>query len=142
MGFIVLAKNAQWTFVWTEVAATLVHVGLAYLLVEIFGVDGAGAAFFGLYVWHTVLIYLIVRRLSGFRWSAANIKLGILFLTATAIVFCGLHFLPALPGSIVGAGAVVISGVCSIWALLRLVPAESLPRPLRAWLAVVRAEVV
>jgi len=60
---------------------------LAWLLVPRFGVIASGAAFFGLYVWHSVLIYLIVRRLSGFRWSIANLKLGMLFLPACGIIF-------------------------------------------------------
>ena len=45
-----LAKGAQQVFFWTEVAATFVHVGLAWLLVTQVGLAGAGAAFFGLYV--------------------------------------------------------------------------------------------
>ena len=83
MGFIVLAKGARQVFFWTEVAATLVHVGLAWLLVTHVGLVGSGAAFFGLYVWHSTLIYVLVRRMSGFRWSASNLTLGLIFLPAS-----------------------------------------------------------
>src|SRR5690606_11305905 len=89
MGFIVLAKGARQIFFWTEVAATVVHVGLAWLLVPLIGPDGAGIAFFGLYVWHGVLIYVIAGRMTGFRWSAENMKLGLIFLPASAAVFAG-----------------------------------------------------
>ena len=99
MGFIVLAKGARKIFFWTEVAATVVHVGLAWLLVPRVGVIGSGAAFFGLYVWHSVLIYLIVRRLSGFRWSTANLKLGMLFLPASGIVFAAFFAASLLAGN-------------------------------------------
>ena len=82
MGFIIVAKGVQTIFFWTEVAATVVHVGLAFMLVGYFGLTGATMAFFGLYIWHGILIYVIVRRLSGFRWSAANRRTGLLFLPA------------------------------------------------------------
>ena len=60
-----------------------------YLLVGPFGLAGATMAFFGLYVWHGLLIYVIVRRLTGFRWSAANRRNGLLFLPLIGAVFCG-----------------------------------------------------
>ncbi|WP_204310238.1 polysaccharide biosynthesis C-terminal domain-containing protein, partial [Enterobacter cloacae] len=69
MGFIVLAKGDRNTFFWTEVAATVVNVGLAWILVPRVGLVGAGMAFFGLYIWHGILIYVLVNRMSGFRWS-------------------------------------------------------------------------
>lgn len=65
LGFIIVARGAQQIFFWTEVAATAVHIGLAWLFVRFFGIAGAGAAFFGLYVWHGILIYVIVRQVSG-----------------------------------------------------------------------------
>jgi PST family polysaccharide transporter len=133
MGFIVLAKGAQKIFVWTEVAATVVHVGLAWLLVDQVGVDGAGIAFFGLYVWHTAFIYVIVRRLSGFDWSRDNVKLALLFLTTTAGVLCGLRYLPMWSGLALGGGAVIICGLYSVREVLALVTFERLPGPLQSW---------
>jgi enterobacterial common antigen flippase len=135
MGFIVLAKGARQIFFWTEVAATVVHVGLAWLLVPRFGVIAAGAAFFGLYVWHSVLIYFIVRRLSGFRWSVANLKLGMLFLPACGIVFAAFFFLSYWQATLLGAVIVLCSGLYSLRTLFILLPAEAMPAPLRRWLA-------
>lgn len=127
MGFIIVAKGAQNTFFWTEVAATVVHVGLAWLFVSLFGLTGAGVAFFGLYVWHTLLIYAIVRTMSGFRWSAVNMGLGALFLAASAVVFSVFYLLPQAQAVAVGAVVSVASGLYSLRMLLRLVPRESLP---------------
>ncbi|MFU0507203.1 O-antigen translocase [Pseudaminobacter sp. NGMCC 1.201702] len=134
MGFIVLAKGAQQIFFWTEVAATLVHVGLAWLLVRRFGLGGSGAAFFGLYVWHAVLIYIIVRRLSGFRWSAANLKLGLIFLPASGLVFSLFAVLPFWPATAVGTLIVLLSGLYSLHMLLKLLPADAFPSAIRPWL--------
>lgn len=135
MGFIVVAKGAQAIFFWTEVAAALVHVGLAWLLVRTIGLDGAGMAFFGLYVWHAFLIHAIVRRFTGFRWSRNNVKLGLVFLPLTAAVFAGFHVLPFWLATAAGILAVLLSGLYSLRVLLTLVPRASTPFGIRIWLA-------
>lgn len=127
MGFIIVAKGAQNIFFWTEVAATVVHVGLAWLFVSLFGLTGAGIAFFSLYVWHTALTYVITRTMSGFRWSAANLGLGSLFLAASAVVFSVFYLLPLAQAVPIGALVSVASGVYSLRMLLKLVPRENLP---------------
>lgn len=134
MGFIVLAKGAQQIFFWTEVLATLVHVGAAWLLVISFGIDGAGVAFFILYVWHSILSYIVVRRLSGFRWSGANMKVAAVFLPTVGIVFCSLLYLPSLPAIGIGIAALLFTGFYSLRTLLTLYPPEFLPAAIRPWL--------
>lgn len=134
MGYIVLAKGAQQIFFWTEVIATVVHVGLAWLLVRRFGVNGAGAAFLGLYLWHAVFIYVIVHRLTGFRWSAANRKLGMVFLPLTVLVFGGFYLLPYWLATTVGVVLLLLSSVYAVRTLLRLLPVSSIPSVVRPWL--------
>jgi len=134
MGFIVLAKGAQTIFFWTEVAATLVHVGFAWLLVPKFGTPGAGMAFFGLYVWHSILIYVIVRRYTGFRWSPANRKHALLFLPASGLVFTAFLILPPWSATVIGGVAVVVSGLYSLRMLVELLPPESVPAIVRGWI--------
>jgi PST family polysaccharide transporter len=138
MGYIVLAKGARTIFVWTEVAATVVHVGLAWMLVARFGVNGAGAAFFGLYVWHSLLIYVVVRRLSGFHWSATNQKLGMLFLPLTAIVFASFYLVPFWAATLIGIAAVCLTSAYSLRRLMTLLPIDSMPKPVRAILTRIR----
>jgi PST family polysaccharide transporter len=132
MGFIILAKGARSIFFWTEVAATLVHVGLAFLLVERFGLTGATMAFFGLYVWHGILIYVIVRRVSGFQWSSANRQTGLLFLPLIGLVFCGSLLFPVWIATVVGIAAVFASGIYSLRAVCRLVSLDRVPRFVRS----------
>ncbi|QFU17869.1 O-antigen translocase [Microvirga thermotolerans] len=131
MGFIVLAKGAQKTFFWTEVAAAVVHVGFAWPLIGRIGVNGAGVAFFALYAWHSAIIYLIVRRMSGFRWSRANLALGLVFLPLAGAVFLSFAFLPYWPALTLGLVATAISCLYSLKSLLTLVPSESLPSRLK-----------
>ena len=135
MGFIILARNLQKIFFWTEVAATVVHVGLAWLLTLRFGVAGATMAFFGLYVWHGILIYIIVRRLTGFRWSPENRRLGILFLPIVGFVFCAFYFLPFGVATAVGILATLLTGIYSLRRLLNLVSLERIPGPVLRLLA-------
>jgi PST family polysaccharide transporter len=134
MGFIVVARGDQAIYFWTEVAATVVHVGLAWWFVGQFGLQGAGAAFFGLYVWHGLLIYGIVRRTAGFRWSPANRKLGLVFLPVSGLLFLSFYVLPFWIATSIGVLAAFISSLYSVRMLLKLLPPESIPHPLRAWL--------
>jgi PST family polysaccharide transporter len=134
MGFIVLAKGAQKVFFWTELAAAIVQVGLAFLLLHPFGLAGAGMAFFGLYLWHGVLIYWLVGRMSGFRWTRGNLGLGAAFLAATGLVFMAVSLLPPVPAVTIGVIATATASLYSMVRLMRLLPARWLPPALRALL--------
>jgi PST family polysaccharide transporter len=102
------------------------------------GLSGAGVAFFASYVFHGVMIYAIVRRLTGFRWSIANIKTGLLFLSSIAVVFCGFYALPFWWATGLGTVATVLSGVYSLRVLLTLVSPDRIPRPLQRLLVLLR----
>ena len=95
---------------------------------QIFGLTGAGIAFFGSYIFHGILTYPIARVLSGFRWSAANWQTGLIFLSLIATVFCSFYMLPLhLRPS--GALALIGSVLYSVRVLFKLVPLAHLPRP-------------
>jgi antigen flippase len=128
MGFIVVAKGEQKIFIWTEIAATVVHVGLAWLLVSRFGVTGAGMAFFGLYLWHGILIYIIVRRLSGFEWSEENRRTVLLFLPLVGLVFLALYTLPLWLATALGTAAVLATGAYAARQLADLDPGGKVSR--------------
>ena len=138
MGFVILAKGVQSILIWTELAATIVHVGLAFVLVGYFGLGGATMAFFGLYIWHGVLVYAVVRRLSGFRWSPANLRTGLLFLPVIGIVFCAFYWLPFWIATAIGTLAALAAGIYSIRRLVRLVALDRVPRFLRQILVALR----
>lgn len=131
MGFIVLAKGRQQLFFWTEVAASCVHVGLAWLLLGVLGLAGAGIAFAGLYVWHGLLIYFLVRRVSGFGWSRDNLALGAMFVALTGLVLLAVEILPFWPGLAVALAGAAFGSWFSLAQLIRLVPQQWLPLPLR-----------
>ena len=143
IGIIIVAKGRQVMFIATDTLAAVVHVSLALVGVRQFGLKGAGMAYLGLYIVHCCVVYVLVRRLSGFRWSGANRRTGLLFFSLIGAVFCGCQWLPA-PYAI-GAGVVAIlgSGVYSLRMLCRLVPLGRLPPPVRkflTWLRLVMPE--
>jgi PST family polysaccharide transporter len=143
MGFIIVAKGIQNLLIFSELAWTVVYLGLAWLCVSFFNLKGAGIAFFLSYVFHVLMIYVIVRKLSGFRWSIANIQTSFLFLTLIAVIFCSYYALPLLIAIGVGTLAVLLSAFYSIQVLLNFISQDRIPRPilkLLQWLSLSSSE--
>jgi PST family polysaccharide transporter len=134
MGYIVIAKGAPGLFFWSEAAWTVVNVGLTWVCVRSFGLRGSGIAFFGSYVFHGLLIYPIVRRLSGFRWSRDNHVTGFLFLVSIATVFCGCIMLPFPLAAGLGIVSAAHSTAYSLRVLLTVLSIERVPEPVSRWL--------
>lgn len=109
----------------------MVAVCLAWICVTRFGLNGAGIAFLGSYIFHGLLTYPIVSRLSGFRWSSVNKRTGLLSLSLIAAVFGGFYAMPFLYAVALGILALVVSSAYSIRVLLKYVSLHQVPRPLR-----------
>jgi PST family polysaccharide transporter len=131
MGFILIAKAKRSLFFWSELVSNLLFVGLVWMSVPVFGVKGAGIAFFGLTAINCLGIYLIVFRVSEFRWSVANLRLGLLFTSLVAVVFSGWYVLPRMTEVVVGVSITLLTGIFSLKTLCALVPLERLPGPVR-----------
>lgn len=129
MGFILVAKGEGKVFFWSELSSNVVYLGLVWLGLRELGLRGAGLAFFGLYVLYLAGIYLVVRRVSGFRWSSANLRLAAVLVPVVGVVLASRYTLPPLPAMLVGSVATVLMGLYSMKAVCGLVPLEKLPRP-------------
>jgi PST family polysaccharide transporter len=138
MGYILLAKNKGKIFFWSELFSNLLCVGLTWTGLLVFGLDGTGIAFFALYVAYTVGIYFIVRQLCGFCVSAANRRLGFLFVLLTMVVFSSWYFLSHLAAGALGGAATLLAGVYSLKTLCGLVPLERFPRVARRMIVLFR----
>jgi PST family polysaccharide transporter len=128
MGYIIIAKGARNLFFLSELAWTVVYVALAWGCVTAFALKGAGIAFFVSYIFHVLMIYLIVRRLTGFRYSAANMKLSLLFTLIVVLVFCGFYELTYPVALVVGILALTATSIYSIRHILNLFSSALLPR--------------
>ncbi|MDB5536676.1 MAG: hypothetical protein JWQ65_1551 [Devosia sp.] len=131
MGFVVLAKGKQKIFFWTEVAATVLQVGLTWVLLHTVGLAGAGIAFVALYAWHGLLMYYLVRRISGFRMTQEYLLLMGLFVGLTGLVLLAVELLPFWPGLVVALIGTAIGSWFSLAQLVRLVPQQWIPNQLR-----------
>jgi PST family polysaccharide transporter len=136
MGFILVAKGKQNLLIFSEVVWAVGSLALAWICIQRFGLIGAGVAFFLSYVFHGVLVYPIVRHLTGFRWSRENVRTGLLFLSVIAVVFCGFYFLPQRIAVGLGGIAVVFTTSYAFQVLVKIVSAEDMPRPVRRLLSV------
>jgi antigen flippase len=142
IGFIVLAAGRQWTFFWAEVAYAVVYVSAAWVLIGSHGANGAGIAFFASYVFHGLMVYAIAHRLTGFRWSAPNRRLGLLLLALIGFTFSSAYVLPLRAVTALGVLATLLTAVYSIRALLHLLSAGRIPRLIHrplAWMRLVVA---
>lgn len=131
IGYIIVAKGLQGIFFATELAWATFNVVLSWFCIQRFGVAGAGIAFLLSYLFHWLMIYPIVRRLTGFAWTRTNLLTGALCITLVGMTFAAEQWLPS--GQALGAGLLILvaSGFASLYVLASLVPAEELPRSLR-----------
>ncbi len=131
MGFVLIARGERKLFLWSELVSNLINAGFVWMGVIEFGLKGTGIAFFALYVVYWAGVYLIVRRLTGFRWSAANQRLALLFLPLVAVVFVSWYFLSLPVAMALGAVAAVAGGIYSLKTLCSLVPLERFPKTIQ-----------
>ncbi len=126
MGFILVAKGKGKLFFWTELAGNVVQVALLWAGVRLFGLNGTGMAFSALYVVYTLGIYLVVRQVSGFHWSAANRRLGCWLVPLVTAVFVGWYWSP-LADALLGVAATALTAIYSAKTICTLVPLEKMP---------------
>ena len=131
MGFIIVAKARRALFIGCEVAWGCVSAALAYLCVFYFGLAGAGVASFGSYVFHGFMLYAIVSRMTGFRWSKENQITGLISLSLLALVFGGFYILPLIYSVSLGIVATTLHTMYSVRTLTSFIDTERVPSRLR-----------
>ena len=137
IGFIVVAKNARRLFLWSEVASYTLQIILVWFGVKYFGLKGAGMAFFAMYVCQISVVYLIVRSLSGFRFTPENLKIGGIFAGLVGAVFVGWYFNPQVASG-VGLLLALVTGYASVKKICTMVPLEKFPRKVRRVLSLLK----
>ncbi len=135
MSFILLAKGARATFLVTELLANLLYLGLVWFYLVGFGLVGVGMAFLGLYLFYWLLVFGVVRRLTGFRWSRANRRIGSVLGPLVGLTFLGTHWLSAAAAAPFGLAVSVVGTLLSLQTVSGLVPLDRLPRPAQMLLA-------
>jgi O-antigen/teichoic acid export membrane protein len=131
MGFIIMAKGVRKIFFWTEILTNVGYVALVWTGIKTFGLKGTGMAFFALYVFNSLAVYIIVGRLTGFAWSSQNRKLALVFMPLVGIIFVSSYFLSAVWVAVFGTLLTLPAGYFSMKTLCRLIPLERLPKAAR-----------
>ena len=94
IAFILLAKGRTKILFFTELTANTVHVALVLLLLPYFGLAGTGMAFFGLYIFHIVMMLVVMKHVSNFIWIRTNMRLIFLTSITVALTFLIQLFAP------------------------------------------------
>lgn len=116
LGFVILASGAGKTFVLTESLGMCVFVLGVLIGLPMIGVTATGVAFLALYVAYLPLVWLLSRRMIGFRWTRAVKAQALLVMAAAVAVDIAARWSDLL-GASLGLGFAVIMG---LWALMRL----------------------
>jgi enterobacterial common antigen flippase len=127
MGFIQLAKGKRNLFLGLQFVASVLHVGLVWVGLKLFGLIGAGVAFFALFLIHLTIVRWVARELSGFRWSCANRRRGLLFTLLSAVVFGSWYVLPHGLSIVFGTTITLVAGIYSLRILCSFIPMGRLP---------------
>ena len=130
MGFILMAKGRSAAFFWTELAAHSVYLLLAWVGLQTYHLAGAGMAFVGLYLFHWVMIYTVVRKMTGFVWSPMNRRLMAVGIAALVVTLIARLQLGEPWATTIGCFIALIAGCFSLKILAGFVGAERFERHL------------
>jgi PST family polysaccharide transporter len=127
LGFVLLAGGRGKTFVAVESLGALVLAGVTAFALPRVGLIAPGVAYVAMYLVYLAAVWLLVRRIVGFRLSGDTVQV---FLTVGGCLLLTLLLLETseLAGSVAGVG---LAGLLAWFALRRLHGA--LPAPLAAW---------
>lgn len=139
MGLILAVKGRNALYFGAEFVWASTSVGFAYVCVSRWGLNGAGVSFFGSYIVSGFVLYSVVSRISGFRWSNANKRTALVFLPLVILVFTTHYVLPQFWASCLGVGATILGGVYSLRTLSTFVSCHRVPAPLRRLLVPLQA---
>lgn len=131
MGYVLVARGDGKLFFLVEFLSNALFMGLVWVGLHAFGLNGTGMAFVALYLLHIIGMYWITRRLTGFRWSAANRWLLVLLTPLVAAAFVSRYLLAPPIAMICGALLTVLTGIYSLKKVYSLVPPERLPGMVR-----------
>ncbi len=131
MGFTFVAKGRMKLFFWTELYANAALVLFSWIGLSWFGLPGAGMAFFGMYFFYWIILFVVVRKMTGFKWSRANSRLGMLTIPSVATIFIIQYFLPSFWFMTIGSVVTIAFGCYSLHCLVKIFNSEDFPDALK-----------
>jgi PST family polysaccharide transporter len=121
MGFVQMAKGAKFWFVFSQLFSNIFHITFILIGMAWFGLEGAAAAFFAMYVLYVFGIRFIAGKLIGFSWSKDAVSLILLQLSFVGIVFTATLFCSNILSMSIGTVMSLFMGIyCLRQLLMRL----------------------
>jgi PST family polysaccharide transporter len=113
LGFIILAKGHSKLFFCTELLWTGSYVLLVYVGIHDFGIEITGYVFALSYLIYLIAVYVVSRRINGFRWTKDNIKLILLLILAASSLLL-LSYFSLLATMVLGFLLVICSAIYAV----------------------------
>ena len=114
LGYFFVARVKGKIFFWTEAVTNILQFVLVFFGIKLFGLKGTGIAFFGTYIFYTLMMIGLLYKENKFQWSGEVIKRMLLLSIAFVMAFIATQYLPLFWGSTT---SVLIGVVLSIFAL-------------------------
>lgn len=109
MGYVILALGKGRLYLITEAIFGVIHLGLIYTALKLYGLVGVAIAFAVMYLLYTLVVYVVCNRLINFHWSVQSLKEVI---SASMALFIGLLITKFLPSNYaLSLGAILVLAV-------------------------------
>lgn len=118
MSFALIATRATRWYVFVESVANIMRLSLSIVLLRYLGLWGTALAVPLLYIVYTLLLLLICRRLTGFRWAPATLKLTAI---SAVLIFSGFFVRKWFVGYSAFAGGAVLTALTCLLSLRGIV---------------------
>jgi PST family polysaccharide transporter len=103
-----------------EAGWAVFNIPATWWCLHAFGLEGAAIAFLLTNLFHALIVYQMARGMTGFRWSADNLRAGSFFLLACLTTFVLQRSLPQIPALVLGALITLGSAAFCFRTMLRL----------------------
>jgi O-antigen/teichoic acid export membrane protein len=113
IGFVLLAKAKGVLYVVSESLWYVIYFVLLYYSWDSFGLESLGMSFFVAYLLAINVFVYIAHYMSGYRWSARNVRYIASYFLLVVLSFLNARYFPLLTSYAVGALLVLISALVS-----------------------------
>ena len=120
MGFVQLAKGMSGLFMLTELVFSVVHVGLLFACLRLWGLEGIGVSYLIMYAFYTFTMFGVCRYITGFSWTRKSLLAIAGSVAATTSVLLAVLFLPPMQATILGLTLTCAVSVISLALLQKL----------------------
>lgn len=125
LGFILLAKGKGMIYFFSETLFLIIYLGGMYCLYPFYDFESVGISYLLAYSLYLPIVFILGRRLSRFKWTIENIRIGFVSLILVLLAFCSVKFIPNYT-IIVGVPILILSLLYSLFKLNKVFPLKSL----------------